>query len=150
MKGYIIILLMMVLSLACIPEEGIKLKEDRLTGSWKSEKILYKEYGTLQKKDITESTGEMILDLHYNSRAQYKNLSANYNSWGSWEMHQISSYNHHNREAEYQLIVTLSDPGDHIPKEMVGYITRLADDRFLFHLPDNNGETIFHLSRLSR
>lgn len=150
MKGYIIIVLMMVLSLACIPEEGIRLKEDRITGSWKAEKVFYKEYGNLQQKDISDLMEEMVLNLHYNSQAQYKNHTTNYNSWGSWEMHHISSYNHYDRSAEYQLIVTLNEPGDHLPRELVGYITRLAENSFLFHIPDQNGETVFHLSRLSR
>lgn len=143
-KWILFVLFVTGFSVACITDERIYFKEDRLVGQWEISKVGFVPKHSIQEKEMEL---QMLPEIDLYLDGQVKMYKDEHARWGQWEIHYIDVYSPHYRSADYQFISTVDPVLENVEEPCVGFIHRLNANGFQLHFPSDKGLTKYYFSK---
>lgn len=133
---------------SCTIENRIDRKADKLIGVWRIDKVIYDKYGSLFNKKVTREYRNDEFEFLPDTRVYYFDDDINYEFEGNWNIVAEKDYNYDGeREIEFYIEMHFYDPVYNDAFGYYGYISRLNDNKFHFHVSDGGGELEFRFRR---
>ena len=133
---------------SCTIDHRLDRKADKLVGAWVIEKVIFDKYGSLFNKKVTREYRNDEFEFLPDGRVYYFDDDINYEFEGNWDIVAERGHNHEGDE-EYEFYVEMHfyDPVYDDAFGYYGYISRLNNNKFHFHVSDRSGELEFRFRR---